>query len=120
MMSSVGFQRSVIASGAPNGNLRTTLFPMTAGLEHEEETIKSFVLREKQERFLSFLAKVKNRKKLTQELSHSRWVDRRFAGPVSWKVDPSLKLWDRHLQGIENICRLLESKGAGKKRPHIS
>jgi hypothetical protein len=28
--------------------------------------------------------------------------------------DPSLKLWSRHVQGIANIYRLLQSKGAGK------
>jgi len=40
-------------------------------------------------------------------------VDQRFATPVPWKVDPKLKLWEGHLQGIENIYQLLKSKGAG-------
>jgi hypothetical protein len=32
---------------------------------------------------------------------------------VNWKVDPALKLWDRYVQGISNIARLLRTKGAG-------
>jgi len=79
---------------------------------HEQATIRAFVLRDKQERFLAFLAKPKSRKKFTNELAHFRWFDQRFANPVPWKVDPNLKLGERHLQGIESICRLLRSKGA--------
>ena len=81
--------------------------------DHEAAVIRAFVQREKQERFLGFLANAKNRRKFTDSLPHFRWFDPRFATPVVWKVDPKLKLWDRHVQGIENICRLLTSKGAG-------
>ena len=80
---------------------------------HEAAVIRAFVQREKQERFLGFLASPKNRKKFTGSLSHFRWFDPRFATPITWKADPKLKLWDRHVQGIGNICRLLTSKGAG-------
>jgi hypothetical protein len=80
---------------------------------HEAAVIHAFVQREKQERFLGFLADPKNRKKFTNSLSHFRWFDPRFTTPIVWKVDPKLRLWDRHVQGIENICRLLTSKGAG-------
>ena len=83
-------------------------------LEHEQETIRAFVLRNQQERFLGFIANPKNRKKFVRELGHFRWFDRRFATPVLWKVDPSLALWDRHVQGNENVLRLLKSKGAGQ------
>lgn len=86
----------------------------TLQAEHEQATVKAFVVRGRQERFSSFLLSPKNRKKFTQELAHFRWFDDRFATTVSWKVDPSLKLWDRHLQGIENVSRLLRSKGAGQ------
>jgi hypothetical protein len=86
----------------------------TLQAEHEQATIKAFVVRGRQERFSSFLSTPKNRKKFTKELPHFRWFDGRFATAVPWKVDPSLKLWDRHLQGVANVCRLLRSKGAGK------
>ncbi len=82
--------------------------------EHEEATIRSFVVRDKQERFLSFIANPKSRRKFTGELANFSWFDQRFTIEVPWKVDPSLSLWGRHLQGIENISRLLRSKSAGK------
>ena len=82
--------------------------------EHEQATIKAFVSRYKQERFLTFLSKPKTRKKLTQELANFRWFDPRFATAIPWKVDPTLGLWQRRVQGIENVYRLLKSKGAGK------
>jgi len=88
--------------------------PIIPGANHEESTIRAFVLQDKQERFLEFLAKPKNRKKFTQLLAHFRWFDRRFATPIPWKVDPKLKLWERHVQGIENIQRLLQTRGAGQ------
>jgi hypothetical protein len=81
--------------------------------EHEQGAIRAFVQQNKQERFLGFLANPKNRKKFTESLAHFRWFDRQFATPILWKVDPKLKLWERHVQGIDNIYRLLKSKGAG-------
>lgn len=89
---------------------------MNTGLQsadHEQGVIRAFVQQDKQERFLGFLANPKNRKKFTESLAHFRWFDQRFAAPIQWKVDPKLKLWDRHVQGIESIYRLLKSKGAG-------
>jgi hypothetical protein len=83
-------------------------------VEHEQATVKAFISRDKQERFLTFLSKPKTREKLTQELVSSRWFDPRFAAAIPWKVDPNLGLWQRHLQGIDNVYRLLKSKGAGK------
>jgi len=50
--------------------------------EHEYETIKAFVSRDKQERFLTFLSKPKTRSKLTQELAFFTWFDPRFATPI--------------------------------------
>jgi hypothetical protein len=81
--------------------------------EHEAATIKAFVVRDKQERLLSFAGSSKNRRKFTNELPHFRWFDKKYSTPVPWSVDPKLKLWGRHIQGIENIVRLLKSKGAG-------
>ena len=82
--------------------------------DHEQAIVKAFVVSGRQERFSSFLSSPKNREKFTRELAHFRWFDQRFATTVPWKVDPRLKLWERHAQGIENVCRLLRSKGAGK------
>ena len=93
--------------------LRCDVVETAIQAEHEQRTIKAFVVRGRQERFLSFLSVAKNRKKFTKELPHFRWFDGRFATAVPWKVDPKLKVWDRHLQGIANVCRLLRSKGAG-------
>jgi hypothetical protein len=81
--------------------------------EHEEGAIRAFIQRDKQERFLGFLTNPKSRKKFTASLAHFRWFDQRFATPIPWKVDPKLKLWEQHVQGTENIYRLLKSKGAG-------
>ncbi len=81
--------------------------------DHEQGVIRAFVQLDKQERFLGFLANPKNRKKFTKSLAHFRWFDQRLATPIPWKVDPNAKLWERHLQGIENIYLLLASKGAG-------
>jgi hypothetical protein len=81
--------------------------------DHEAAVVRAFVQQDKQERFLGFLANPRNRKKFTDSLSHFRWFDQRFAAPIPRKVDPKLNLWDRHTQGIENIHRLLKSKGAG-------
>lgn len=83
--------------------------------DHEAAVIRAFVQRDKQERFLGFLSNPKNRKKFTESLSHFRWFDQRFAAFIPWKVDPNPKLspWEKHVSGIENIYRLLKSKGAG-------
>ncbi len=82
--------------------------------EHEQGMVKAFVERGRRERFSTLLASPKNRKKFTRELADFHWFDPRFATAVPWKVDPSIKLWDRHVQGVENLCRLLRSKGAGQ------
>lgn len=82
-------------------------------VDHERGAIRAFVLRTKQERFLGFLANPKNRKKFTTSLAHFPWFDRSHATPISWEVDSNLTLSQRHNQGIEHICRLLRSKGAG-------
>ena len=81
--------------------------------DHEQGAIRAFVQRNKQERFLGFLANPKNRKKFTDSLAHFHWFDPKFATPIPWKVDPKLKPWEAHVQGIDNIYRLLKSKGAG-------
>ena len=83
------------------------------GTEHEQRAVRAFVQSNKQERFLNFLANPKNRRKFTESLAHFHWFDQSFATPIPHKVDPNLKLWERHTQGIEEILRLVKSKGAG-------
>jgi hypothetical protein len=82
--------------------------------EIEAATIRAFALKDKQERFVTFLANPKHRKKFTRELAHFRGFDPRFATPVPWKVDPKLELGQRSAKGIGNVVGLLESRGAGK------
>jgi hypothetical protein len=86
----------------------------TSQAEHELAMVKAFVVPGRQERFSSFLMSRTNRGKFTKELAHFRWFDERYVSIAPWKVDPKIKLWERHVQGIESICRLLRSKGAGK------
>ncbi len=78
----------------------------------EDATIRAFVVRNKQDRFVAFLSNPKTREKFTRELAHFRWFDHRFAISAPWKVDPTFRLWDGHTQGIAHISRLLKSKGA--------
>jgi hypothetical protein len=126
MCSVAGSCGPAIGGSSPSGNTVTSLgFPAelkyddrvkNTGMrstDREATVIRAFVQRDKQERVLGFLANSKSRKKFTDSLSHFRWFDPRFATPIAWKVDPKLKLSDRHVQGIENISRLLTSKGAG-------
>lgn len=81
--------------------------------DHEQGAVLAFVQQNQQERLLGFLANPKSRRKFTDSLAHFRWFDERFATSIPWKVDSNGKLWERHVQGIENIYKLLRSKGAG-------
>ena len=92
----------------------TNLVRSPLQVRHEDALIKEFFLPDKRERFLEFVSNGKSRRKLTRELAHFRWFDQRFAAPIPWRVDPNLKLAQRHNQGIENIASLLKSKGAGE------
>lgn len=82
---------------------------------HERATIEAFVVRERQARLLQFLGKARTRRKFTAGLGHFSWFDRRFAAEIPWKTDAGRKLWERHVQGIENIYSLLKSKGADEE-----
>lgn len=81
-------------------------------IEHEDSLIKAFILPAKQERFLHLLASTKNRAKFIAELGHFRWFNPAFVTPFKWQVDPTLSLWEKHLQGNRRIVDLLKSKGA--------
>ncbi len=80
---------------------------------HEQATIKAFVIRARQERCLYLLGDPKRRRKFLAELGHFRWLDRKYVTVAPWNPDPNLSLWERHLDGINKIHKLLQSKGAG-------
>jgi hypothetical protein len=86
--------------------------------DHEQGAVLAFVQRNKQEGFLGFLANPKSRRKFADSLAHFRWFDERFATSIPWKADPNVKLWERHVQGIENIYKLLRRRAdnAGRYR----
>ena len=74
---------------------------MSAPAEHERELVRSFILPERQGRYLELLAKPKRRKDITNTLAHFKHVDMRFAVQI-----PS------HQQHAANILQILQSKGA--------
>jgi hypothetical protein len=69
----------------------------------EEATIRAVIQKSKQDRCVQFLANTKHRSKFTKELAHFKWLDERFAHPIS----PSTAHTARE------ISALLRSKGAG-------
>jgi hypothetical protein len=90
----------------------------TQSADHEAGVIRAFVQSDKQERFSWLSSESKEAQEVYRiplTLSHFRWFDQRFAASLQWKVDqdPKLTPWEKHVSGIENIVRLLKSKGAG-------
>jgi hypothetical protein len=83
-------------------------------VQHEDALIRAFVLPTRVERCLYLVADPRRRRKFTGELGHFSWFDPTYSTPVKWKADPSLPLWERHLQGKRHIVELLRSKGAGR------
>jgi hypothetical protein len=47
-------------------------------IHHEEQTIKAFMLKERRERYLSFLSNNKRRKEVLDRLNHCKDFDERF------------------------------------------
>jgi hypothetical protein len=47
-------------------------------IDHEEQTIKAFILKERRERYLSFLGNNKRRKEVIDRLNHCKDFDERF------------------------------------------
>ncbi len=80
--------------------------------DHECALINAFILRERKERLLYLVGSPNRRKKFIDELGHFRWFDPRFATKAKWTAEPKLGLWERHIDGITNILKLLRSKGA--------
>jgi hypothetical protein len=85
----------------------------TKSADHEAAVIRAFVQRNKQERFLGFLAKPKSRKKFTESLSHFRWFDQKFAAALQWKVDqdPKLTPWGQACFRYRKHLSFTEIKG---------
>ena len=87
---------------------------MMRSIEHEKAMIKTFVVRDMQKEFLSFLTRPEDRWKFTRELATFPWFEMRFAKPVQWRVNPSLSEFGQTLSGISNVSFMLRSKGAGE------
>ena len=47
-------------------------------IDHEEQTIKAFMLKERRDRYLSFLGNNKRRKEVLDQLNHCKDFDERF------------------------------------------
>lgn len=72
--------------------------------EIEEQTIRAFVQKTKQERCCLLLANPKRRKDFTKELAHFKWLDDRFAHPIPSSLAHT----------AEAVASLLRNRGAGR------
>jgi hypothetical protein len=60
---------------------------MVEGLPiHEEEFVRAFIVKERQERSAFLLSSPTRRPKLRDALPHFKWLDERFAHPISPKL----------------------------------
>jgi hypothetical protein len=71
---------------------------------HEQEFVRAFILKERQERCAFLLSHPTHRQKLRDALPHFKWLDERFAHPISPKVAHT----------AAELVALLRSKGAGR------
>jgi hypothetical protein len=73
-------------------------------MNHEEATIKAFILGVRQERYLEFVRSAKKRAKFIAELAHFKHLDPRFIVRIAGNQrNPS------------SLLKLLVGKGAGSK-----
>jgi hypothetical protein len=89
------------------GNLALIYYLMPDFLAPQEEaTIRAFIVRERQERFLTLLANPKRRRKVTDSLFHPNpgWFDSRYVK----SIPPAQS-------GELGIARILQAKGAGQR-----
>jgi len=70
-------------------------------VNHEEETIKAFILPNQQDRYLEFLKVPKKRAKFIAQLAHFKHLNSQFAFSIPGKSNPS------------SLLKLLGAKGAG-------
>jgi len=78
---------------------------VTITVNHEEAMIRAFIQKNRQERCLYLLADNKRRIDFTRKLAHFRWLDERFAYPITSSTAHS----------IEEIASILRSNGASEK-----
>jgi hypothetical protein len=71
---------------------------------HEKEFVRAFILKARQERCAFLLSHPTRRQKLRDELPHFKWLDEKFAKPISPKVAHT----------AAELVALLRSKGAGR------
>ncbi len=74
---------------------------MTDAREHERQLVLSFILPQRQSRYLELLEKPKRRKEITDSLAHFKHLDSRFLVHI-----PSSQ------QHTSDILKLLKAKGA--------
>jgi hypothetical protein len=77
---------------------------------HEEAIIRAFIQKGRHERCLYLLSNQKRRKEFTGKLSHFKWLDERFAQPISSGTAHT----------AAEIATLLRRKGAGERVRVIS
>jgi hypothetical protein len=70
---------------------------------HEEEMVRAFILKERRERCAFLLADPVRRQKFREALADFKWLDERFAHPISSKTAHT---------AVELVA-LLRKKGAG-------
>jgi hypothetical protein len=69
--------------------------------EHERKLVSSFIIQERQSRYLELLEKPKRRKDITRSLAHIKHLDPRYIVPIAPRE-----------QHVPEILRLLKNKGA--------
>jgi hypothetical protein len=74
---------------------------MTNYQDHETALVSSFIIPERQNRYLELLEKAKRRKGITRSLAHFKHLDIRYAVPIAPRE-----------QHVPDILRLLRTKGA--------
>ncbi len=82
---------------------------MTEGPEHERQFISSFIIPERQNRYLELREKPKRRKDITDSLAHFKHLDMRYVVQIA----PSQ-------QHAPNILKILKEKGAADRYWAIS
>ena len=70
--------------------------------EHEEAFVRSFIVKDRRERYLSLLANPKRRPKLLDRLNHQLDLDYAFATPIPTRQ-----------RNVGDLEHLLRQKGAG-------
>jgi hypothetical protein len=71
---------------------------------HEQEFVRAFILKERRERCAFLLADPVRRQKFRDGLAHFKWLDERFAHPISPKTAHT----------ATELVALLRQRGAGR------